>query len=87
MINEETVYKIKLVALNDNTLHRGDEWAKGTNIFKRGGSGKTWTSKKLVNKSFNEIVNNYKRYIGVDFNVEIITFNVTQVGDSNTELK
>ena len=87
MINEETVYKIKLVALNDNTLHRGDEWAKGTNIFKRGGSGKTWTSKKLVNKSFKEIVNAHEMRIGIDFNVEIITFKVTQVGSSNEELK
>lgn len=83
MINEEIVYKIKLVALNSNTLHIGDEWAKGTNIFKRGGSGKTWTSKKLVNKSFNEIVNNYERYVGVDFNVEIVTFKVEQIASSD----
>ena len=83
MINEETVYKIKLVALNDNTLHRGDEWAKGTNIYKRGGSGKTWTSKLLVNKSLAEIQEQNSRGYGKDFTAEIVTFKLEQVAISN----
>ena len=84
MINEEIVYKIKLVALTDKILYNGDEWAKGTNIFKRGGSGKTWTSKKLVNKSFNEIVNNHsERAYGVDFTAKIVIFKLQEISTSS----
>lgn len=87
MINEDVVYKIKLVALNDKLLHRGDEWAKGTNIFRRGGSGKVWTNKKLVNKSFDEIVSLYGNSgYGVDFSVEIVTFKFEQVSSSSGKI-
>ena len=86
MINEGTVYKIKLVALNDKPLHRGDEWAKGTNIYKRGGSGKTWTSKLLVNKSLKEIQEQNTRGYGVDFTAEIVTFKLEQVSVSAVEI-
>ena len=86
MINKETVYKIKLIALNSNTLHRGDEWAKGTNIYKRGGSGKTWTSKLLVNKSLKEIQEQSSWAYGVDFTAEIVTFELMQVSTSKVEI-
>jgi len=80
MINTEVVYKIKLIDLDGTTLYRGDEWAKGTNIFKRGGSGKTWTNEKLVNKSLKEIIDNYSNDLyGKAFTAEIVPFELKQL--------
>ena len=83
MINTEVVYKIKLIDLDGTTLYRGDEWAQGTNIFKRGGSGKTWTNEKLVNKSLEEIICNYssgpKPLYGKAFTAEIVAFELKQL--------
>ncbi len=76
MINQEIVYKIKLIALADSFCG-GDAWAKGTNIYRRGGSGKTWTNKKLADKSLEEI-KAYKCY-GVDFKAELVTFKLTEI--------
>lgn len=85
MINTTVVYKIKLTPLSpDSFVNKDGEWANGTNIYKSGGSGKTWTSKKLVNKNFNEIkrLNGY----GIQFEAKIFTFNLTMISSSSEEI-
>lgn len=82
MINATEVYKIKITGYVTGDTVEPESWANGTNIHKRGGSGKTWTSKKLVNKSFNEISayldmrNRHKKHSTV---IEIVTFKLEQV--------
>lgn len=70
MINTDRVYKIMLTGLhNDNKYGwHGTFWVYGYNVTpKVGGSGKTFTSKKLVNKMFDCICKS-SRY-GIDLQI------------------
>jgi len=87
MINKEFVYKIKLYGLNQdkNKYFSKEAWVHGYNVIpKIGGSGKTFTSKKLVNKMFNSIKNN--RQYKHEFVCEIVTFRLEQISFSSTDV-
>ena len=75
MINTDVVYKIKLVAMTKE--FGGDAWAQGSNIFKRGGSGKTWTCEKLVLKNLNQIKETY--YYGEIYTAELVIFRLAEI--------
>jgi len=82
MINKSEVYKIKYIALKEND-HKGQQaWVHGFNVIpKTGGSGKTFTDKKIVNRMFNSI----KTALGYStiFKCEIITFKLEQTASSD----
>ena len=63
--------------------HKGSEaWVHGFNVIpKTGGSGKTFTDKKIVNRMFTNIQTN-TRY-GTDFKCEVITFKLTETARSD----
>lgn len=87
MINEETVFKIRLKGKNSkpNSIWHNDAWVHGFNVIpKIGGSGKTFTSKKLVNKMFNAIkeCNLY----GSAFVCEIVTFKLDEIAVSESDI-
>jgi len=71
-MTNETVYKIKLTPIGNNSLYSRPVWAQSVNRFHYGGSGKTWTNKKLVEKSFGKLKND--REYGISFTCKIITF-------------
>ena len=89
MINEDVVYKIKFIPLSlrggvDYTeggkemkkWGSEDAWVHGFNVIpKLGGSGKTFTNKKLADRMLDAI----KTQIGygVEFKCEIVKFNLT----------
>lgn len=87
MINEETVYKIRLKGLSakpDSIWHK-DAWVHGFNVIpKFGGSGKTFTSKKLVNKMFNNIKG--CSLYGSKFVCEIVTFKLDEIAVSESDI-
>ena len=70
------VYKIRLTGLGvDQYWGTKVQWVQGVNILpKVGGSGKTWTSKKLVEKTFNEILN----HNSTGYSVEIVEFDLIE---------
>jgi len=87
MINEETVYKIRLKGLsaNPDSIWHNDSWVHGFNVIpKLGGSGKTFTSKKLVNKMFNAIKG--CGVYGSEFVCEIVTFKLDEIEVSESDI-
>ena len=84
MINKSVVYKIKFTALTEHraNIYGKEAWVHGFSICpKTGGSGKTFTDKKIVNRMFNSIKTS-SRY-GTEFTCEIITFKLEQVSSSD----
>lgn len=82
MINKSVVYKIKYIALKENDFQGPESWVHGFNVIaKTGGSGKTFTDKKIVNRMLANIQTN-ARY-GTDFKCEIITFKLTETARSD----
>jgi hypothetical protein len=82
MINEDIVYKIRHIPL----LRCGDQWVIGYNVIpKLGGSGKTFTSKPIVNRMLANIKTN--RNYGINFVCEIVTFKLEQISVSADEIK
>lgn len=79
MINKSVVYKIKFTALNEHQelVYGKEAWVHGFNVCpKVGGSGKTFTDKKIVNRMFNNI--KASSYYGSEFKCEIVTFQLKQ---------
>ena len=79
MINSEIVYKIKLTGLEKhNPNHYKDGWVTKVNVIPyTGGSGKTWTSKNLVEKNLAHI-KDLTSY-GTGFTAEIIAFTLKEI--------
>ena len=81
MINADVVYKIRHIPL----LKCGDQWVIGYNVIpKLGGSGKTFTSKAIVNRMFADIKNTLG--YGTKFVCEIVTFKLEQLSVSDEEI-
>ena len=80
------VYKIKLIGLEKKpSFWSKDAWVQGVSVIpKTGGSGKTWTSKKLVNKNFEQIKDCVS--YGKSFVAEIITFKLVQESVSKSTI-
>ena len=77
MINNERVFKIKIISKSE--FWGETAWALGTNVCKRGGSGKTWTSEKLAIKNFDEMQGNrLKSIFKGDYILELVTFKLTE---------
>ena len=95
MINKDIVYKIRYIPLASkgkthllqsgkeiNALGNDTQWVKGFSIIpKLGGSGKTFTSKNIVNRMFLDIQSN-RRY-GTEFKCEIVTFKLDELSSSD----
>tara|TARA_R110000850_G_scaffold9512_1_gene34983 strand:+ start:196 stop:444 length:249 start_codon:yes stop_codon:yes gene_type:complete len=82
MINKDIVYKIRYIPL----LECGDQWVKGVSVIpKLGGSGKTFTSKAIVNRMLKDLKTN--RGYGKEFVCEIVTFKLEQLNASADEIK
>lgn len=94
MINKDIVYKIRYLPLavkgkthkfTDRELAAyggNEEWVNGYSVIpKLGGSGKTFTSKAIVNRMFRNI-QAHRRY-GSDFKCEIVTFNLNELSASD----
>lgn len=96
MINKHIVYKIKYIPLSlegkthllcDGKSMKGygsdTEWVIGCNVIpKIGGSGKTFTSKTIVNRMFTDIkkLSGY----GSQFKCEIVTFRLDEIESSDS---
>lgn len=84
MINKSVAYKIKFTALTEHqaNVYGQEAWVHGFNVCpKTGGSGKTFTDKKIVNRMLAKIQTS-ARY-GTDFKCEIITFKLTETARSD----
>ena len=70
------VYKIRLTGLGKSDYWGTKvQWVKGVNVLpKVGGSGKTWTSKPLVEKTFLEITGQNS----TEYKVEIVEFDLIE---------
>lgn len=87
MINKTEVYKIKHTALTDRgaRIYGEQAWVHGFNgDVKVGGSGKTFTDKKIVNRMFAKIQS--KSDYGTTFKCEIVTFKLQQIAVSDEEI-
>ena len=98
MINKNVVYKIRYLPLGVKgkayTMQSGkllphygssDEWVIGCSVIpKLGGSGKTFTSKVIVNRMF-ESIKNLNGY-GKDFKCEIVTFEFKEIAVSSDKV-
>lgn len=85
MINETEVYKIKYISLRENDCLGQVAWVHGYNVMpKTGGSGKTFTSKKLVNRMFKNMRSSST--YNVTYRCEIVTFKLTELSVSDGEI-
>ena len=83
MINADIVYKIKLLGIGKYYVDKA--WVTKVNVIPHTcGSGKTWTSKALVNKNFRHIksLNGY----GTSYTAEIVTFSLNELSNSDREI-
>ena len=81
MINKTKVFKIKYISLHENDCLGQISWINGCSIIpKTGGSGKTFTSKKIVNRMFSDL-KSLPSY-GVSFRCEIVSFELNIIGNS-----
>jgi len=87
MINATEVYKIRMVSISkgyENVFGKVS-WVHGFNVIpKTGGSGKTFTDKKIVNRMFSKITKASE--YGVSYKCEIVTFSLTELSVSDSEL-
>ena len=68
-----------------NAYGNDTQWVNGYSVIpKLGGSGKTFTSKTIVNRMFSDI-QKHRRY-GDDFKCEIVTFKLDEVNASDTQI-
>ena len=84
MINKSVVYKIKFTALTEHQakVYGQEAWVHGFNVCpKTGGSGKTFTDKKIVNRMFASIQT--ATHYGTEFKCEIVTFKLEQTAISD----
>ena len=84
MINSSLVYKIKFTALTDSQerIYGKNAWVHGFNVCpKVGGSGKTFTDEKIVNRMLRNIRS--ATHYGVEFKCEIVTFKLTFISVSD----
>lgn len=95
MINKDIVYKIRYLPLSVkgktillgsgkiiNDYGNDTEWVKGVSVIpKLGGSGKTFTSKAIVNRMFSDLQT--CRGYGSQFKCEIVTFKLGELSASD----
>jgi hypothetical protein len=76
------VYKIRITGLDEKSYWGTKQaWVKGVNVMpKVGGSGKTWTSKKLVEKNLLQITSLHG--YGADYSAKIVTFDLIERGNA-----
>ena len=94
MINKDIVYKIRYLPLSaKGKTHKfigrelaaygsAEEWVKGVSVIpKLGGSGKTFTSKAIVNRMFSDLQTCLG--YGSQFKCEIVTFKLDELSASD----